>query len=436
MLNSPNNPVPVVIVGAGPYGLSLAAHLRSKGVPFRIFGHPVHSWATQMPRSLRLQSNGFGSNLSTGGRSYPFAQFCRETGRAQAEGDLSVTVDDFVAYGREFAKRFVPSLETEEVTTIRSAEKLFRISTTSGEQLYTARVVVATGATLFQEVPAEFRHLPPTRVSDPALHADFESLAGRDVTVLGCGASSLIAAAQLKDAGAHVTLITGGRKLRFQDQRDPQSRPRLQRVLSPSTPLGTGMRPWLACTAPDLLHALPSALRALVCQRLVEPAGASALKDRIQGVPVLLGCRIHAIERADGAGDRLRLTLTDSDGNERRHLTSHLIAGTGYRIDLDRLRFLSSEIRDLVRTDETGAPKLTRSFESSIKGLHLIGPVAAPSFGPLLRFVAGSAFAAERVSLHLQRAWLRERARPYAAETPEAKTPHRDTTSLARAQNR
>lgn len=436
MLNASLHPSPVVIVGAGPYGLSLAAHLRAKGIPFRIFGHAVHNWATQMPRSMRLQSNGFGSNLSTGSRPYTFAQFCRESGRARAEGDLPVTVEDFVAYGCEFARRYVPTLETEEVTAIRSADDVFRITTTSGEQVFATRVVIATGMSLFQTIPAEFRHLPPSRVTDPALHSDFESLSGRDVTVLGCGASSLNTAAQLHEAGARVTLITGGRKLRFRDQDDPLSRPWLQRMLAPSTPLGTGVRCWLACSAPDVLHALPSSLRGLACQKLIEPAGGSALKDRMRDVPVLFGCRIHAIERADGAGDRLRLTLNDGDGKPRQHLTSHLIAGTGYRIELDRLRFLSSEIRDLLRTDEAGAPKLTRAFESSVQGLHMIGPIAAPSFGPLLRFVAGSGFAAERLSLHLQRAWLRERLRASKAQPAPLRASHRDATTFARAQNR
>ena len=54
----------VAIVGAGPYGLSIAAHLRSYGVPFRIFGTPLDSWRRHMPVGMMLKSYGFASNLS------------------------------------------------------------------------------------------------------------------------------------------------------------------------------------------------------------------------------------------------------------------------------------------------------------------------------------------------------------------------------------
>lgn len=432
MLNTQRNPLPVVIVGAGPYGLSLAAHLRAKGVPFRIFGQPMHSWATQMPRRLRLQSNGFGSNISTGAAPYTLAHFCKETGRTHGDTYLAVTVEDFTAYGLEFARRFVPMLETEEITAIRQLEGLFRITTARGEQFFASRVALATGVSLFQSVPAEFRHLPASRISDPALHSDFHAFAGRGVTVLGRGASSLNAAVRLHEAGACVTLITRGRKIHLQEESDPDARPWLRRILQPSTPLGLGLRSLLACTAPDVLHMLPPAARRILEHKLVEPAGGASLRGRINGFQVLLGCRIHAIETASGSGDRLRLTLTDSEGHEHRHLTSHLIAGTGYRIDMNRLRFLSPEIRDLIRVDRTGAPTLTRNFESSVKHLYLLGPVAAPSFGPLLRFVAGTRFASDRVSVHLQHAWLRERRNAPARDLAPVAT-HADASAFARA---
>lgn len=62
--------VEVAIVGAGPYGLSLAAHLRAAGVPFRQFGIPMHLWQTSMPRGMFLKSQGFASNLEPGQRAH------------------------------------------------------------------------------------------------------------------------------------------------------------------------------------------------------------------------------------------------------------------------------------------------------------------------------------------------------------------------------
>ena len=54
----------LAIIGAGPYGLSIAAHLRERGADFRIFGTPMGTWREQMPKGMLLKSDGFASNLS------------------------------------------------------------------------------------------------------------------------------------------------------------------------------------------------------------------------------------------------------------------------------------------------------------------------------------------------------------------------------------
>jgi cation diffusion facilitator CzcD-associated flavoprotein CzcO len=54
----------IVIVGAGPYGLSVAAHVRRHGRPFRIFGSPTRSWRSNMPDGMFLKSEGRASSLS------------------------------------------------------------------------------------------------------------------------------------------------------------------------------------------------------------------------------------------------------------------------------------------------------------------------------------------------------------------------------------
>lgn len=53
----------VAIIGAGPYGLSIAAHLKARGIPFRIFGKAMHAWLAHMPKGMRLKSEGFASGL-------------------------------------------------------------------------------------------------------------------------------------------------------------------------------------------------------------------------------------------------------------------------------------------------------------------------------------------------------------------------------------
>ncbi len=44
--------IDLAIISAGPYGLSIAAHLSAQGVAFRIFGSPMSTWLTQMPKGI------------------------------------------------------------------------------------------------------------------------------------------------------------------------------------------------------------------------------------------------------------------------------------------------------------------------------------------------------------------------------------------------
>ncbi|HXY28993.1 MAG TPA: hypothetical protein VEH82_12015, partial [Acidimicrobiales bacterium] len=118
------------------------------------------------------------------------------------------------------------------------------------------------------------------------------------------------------------------------------------------------------------------------------------LKSRFEGIDVRLQTKLA------GAGphaDGVRLDLIDQHGT-RSHLdVDHVIAATGYRVDVHSLDFLSAELADSVATVE-GSPRLTGSFESSVPGLFFSGLAAAATFGPMLRFVCGSGFAGPRVA--------------------------------------
>ena len=70
--------VDVAIIGAGPYGLSLAAHLQAAGVSYRHFGSPMWLWRQAMPQGMYLKSQGFASTSPTPGHA-PLEAFCKAT---------------------------------------------------------------------------------------------------------------------------------------------------------------------------------------------------------------------------------------------------------------------------------------------------------------------------------------------------------------------
>jgi hypothetical protein len=80
-----------------------------------------------------------------------------------------------------------------------------------------------------------------------------------------------------------------------------------------------------------------------------------------------------------------------NDGSER--VFDHVLLGTGYRVDIERYPFLSPQVlKRIERVD--GFPVLDEGFETSLPGMHFVGAPAARSFGPLMRFVAGTEFTA------------------------------------------
>jgi hypothetical protein len=105
----------------------------------------------------------------------------------------------------------------------------------------------------------------------------------------------------------------------------------------------------------------------------------------------------RSIVAAHPAGDCLRLRL--DNGEERR--VDHALLATGYRVDIGRHRFLSETLAAEIRCSG-GHPELNRAFESSVAGLHFMGAPAAHSFGPLMRFVSGTAYAAAALTQGIQ----------------------------------
>jgi hypothetical protein len=95
----------------------------------------------------------------------------------------------------------------------------------------------------------------------------------------------------------------------------------------------------------------------------------------------------------------VRIAYKNGEGDATL-MVDHLIAGTGFRVELSRLKWLDDELRRAMRTVED-TPVLSRNFESSVPELYFVGLASANSFGPLTRFACGAEFTAKRLSRHL-----------------------------------
>ena len=177
-----------------------------------------------------------------------------------------------------------------------------------------------------------------------------------------------------------------------------EHRSALDRLRAPMTGIGPGWRSTFYTRVPMLFHSLPPDLRMRIVSTWLGPAGGWYMRERIVGrVPCLTGYAPQAIEVSGG---QVQISLVSSAGSSRTLAADHVIAATGYRVDVRAVGFLDETLRQGIAS-ENGLPILSRDFETSVPGLYLVGPAAAYSFGPMFRFVFGARYTARRLARHL-----------------------------------
>jgi FAD-dependent urate hydroxylase len=398
----------VAIIGAGPYGLSLAAHLASKNIDHRIFGRPMQFWS-QIARAgdeRYLKSYCFGTNLSSPKPGHSFADHNTPRGLETFE---PCSMANFAAYGQWFQQNNVPHVEAVDVARVTGQCGAFGLTLANGERLTAAHVVIATGLARFATVPQVFGNLSADLVTHTSNINSFASFKGKTVAVIGAGQSALEAAALLHEAGAQPTLLVREDRIRWHARISPHGRSLWQRLRSPISGLGSGPKAWALTHFPGIVHRMPERWRTRFVKRHLPAEGAWWLRSRLENrVPINL---LTTVVAARGAAGQVELRLRDGNSGAERDLNvDHVIAGSGYDINVDHLDFLEPKLRGDIQTIER-SPRLTAKFESSVNGLYFVGPMSAMSFGPLFRFVVGAGYTAKTVSAHLATQAARQTAR-------------------------
>lgn len=376
------------MIGAGPYGLSAASHLRSAGIDTRIVGEPMGFWRHHMPDGMLLRSSPFASSIADPAGRHTLPRWARSQPEAVPD---PVPLAAFLRYADWFREREVPEIDRRRVSALTANRGGFTVLLDDGESLRARRVVLAAGPAEFARRPASFAGLSPGRVVHTSDLVDPVRFAERRVIVIGAG-QALETAALLSEAGARVELVVREPAVAWLPSDEQRSgagaRPGVARpwraIRPPPTGVGGRASGWLAA-APDVVHRSPQALRRLVWSRCVRPAGSAWIRPRFTGVRVTLGRSVIGLTEVAGA---IRVELDDGSVRE----ADSVVLGTGYAVDVRRYSFLSSELLGSMKL-RAGAPVLGRGLESSVPRLHFIGAAAAPSFGPLLNFVVGTWFA-------------------------------------------
>ena len=397
----------VAIIGAGPFGLSAAAYLSARGIEFRIFGNPMQTWIENMPRGMRLKSEGFASSLYDPESSFTLADYCRERNLPYADIGLPVPLETFSAYGLEFQRRFVPEVENKVVVSVSRRAGRFAILLEDGEVVIAKKLLLAVGLGCFDYVPPVFSGISEKFFTHSSRHRALERFRGREVIVVGAGASALDIAALLHQDGVPVRVVARRKSIHFHSPPPSASPSLLRQLRKPVTGIGPGWHLFLCTHAPFLFRRMPDGFRLDKVRNVLGPAPGWFVRSQIEGK---VECHLGAtIAKAATANGRIRLELSHQDGSRKMLEADHVIAATGYRVDLRRLALLEPELRASIRSLEH-TPVLSAHFESSVPGLYFVGAAAANTFGPLMRFAYGARFAATRVTSHLAKSLSRKRA--------------------------
>src|SRR5215831_16650891 len=118
----------VLIIGAGPYGLSISTHLRGRGIDHLVVGRPMDTWRNHMPSGMFLKSEPFGSDMSTPQAGYDLAGYGRSERIEGIERGTPLAIERFLDYSDWYIKHLVPDVGDVTVTEIRASNDGFRVA--------------------------------------------------------------------------------------------------------------------------------------------------------------------------------------------------------------------------------------------------------------------------------------------------------------------
>jgi thioredoxin reductase len=387
----------VLVIGAGPFGLSISAHLRHRGVEHTVAGRPMDTWRAHMPLGMFLKSEPYGSALSSATPGYDIATYARMHGfddYVDRVGPLSI--ERFLGYADWFTGQLVPDVRNLTVTSVTPAGDGFKVEFAEESPVFARQVIVATGLLPYTYIPSELSALPPDLMTHSSVHNQLDQFRGRRVAIVGGGQSALQTGALLHEAGVDVQVIMRKQQIIWEEQLPAELR-LLDYIRQPPAKLCEG---WgcVFADSPGAFRLLPESVRVRKGLNSFGPRGAWWLRDRVEGViDILAGHRLKSAE-PHGSGVRLQL-----DGPKQSSIDAdHVIAGTGFRIDVSRLPFFSEGTQASLVT-RGNCPLVNRAGESSIPGLYFAGAHTTVSLGPGVRFISGAHTTAAQLSRSVAR---------------------------------
>ena len=379
----------VVVIGAGPYGLTSAAHLIGKGLHVGVFGKPMELWRDHMPQGMYLRSHWWATNLSDPQKKYSFARYFQLKKLAKP---YPVPMSLFLDYALWFQKNAVPDIDETYVASIERQNGWFVVTLEDGRVVHAAAVVMAIGVYYYTKRPEEYRGFPTELVSHAFDHSDYSQFKGKRLLVIGGGQSAVEYAALLLEDGEVTNVhLVARHSISWLERDRANERSLFEKIVAPNAGIAPGWRNWALEYLPYLFHRFSQPRKDRYIHSNYQAAAAEWLRERVLG-------KVHLYENTSIKEMRVHDNCMDVElSNGQKLQVDHVLLGTGYEVHFTNLHMLHPSLAEQIQADQD-IPILNSSFESSVPGLYFLGLSAVRSFGPLYRFVVGAKASGTRVA--------------------------------------
>jgi FAD-dependent urate hydroxylase len=346
----------LAIIGAGPYGLSIAAHAKKAGLDYQVFGYPMEFWHSKMPPNMYIRTLVEHTGLSDPDYQYTLKNYQAEK-KVALEYPLPRSI--LVDYAKWFINKTNISIHETYITNVGEQQASFTLLTEKGQNVVAKRVIVAVGLTNAKYIPDTLRHLSEDQLSHTSDYTSYQSFKGKSVLVVGGGQSAWEAAALLHQAGAKVDLAY-----------------RRANYLSPDKHTNAKQK-----ELASKFYYLSQQEKDEIRKQLERPTVSDFLVPLVEGK---VKQRPNTMITSVTVNDHMQVQFNDNT----HAIFDHIIVATGYRFLVHNLSFLHQVIAK-IDTNEVGEPIVNESFESSLSNMFFVGPAASYSHGPTFRFISG-----------------------------------------------
>jgi cation diffusion facilitator CzcD-associated flavoprotein CzcO len=357
----------VLIIGAGPFGLAVAAQATHDGIEHLIVGKPMEFWRTNMPRGMYLRS-ACDWHLDPQ-NVHSIEAYLRLLGKTASEVQ-PLSLEFYLKYCDWFQQQ--KNVQALQVY-IRRLERngYYRAITLDDEVLVARRVVLAPGFRHFAHIPLESKQkLPEGRFQHTAEFVDFTDASNKRYLIIGGRQSAFEWAALLLEAGAAAVHIS-------------------HRHASPAfaiahwdwvTPIVDNI-----ATDPNWFRRLSQQEKDEVNHKLwaegrlkIEPW----LEGRLQDEHLHVWPHTELLSCEQQETDELHVSLN----NGEKFIVDQIVLATGYKVNITQLPYLAvGNLLDDLETRD-GFPVLDDHFETSLPGLFITSMPASQDFGPFFGF--------------------------------------------------